>query len=115
MASITNWKSEAPTAPFYAVIFISKKSESLEGYEEMDTRMMELAQQQDGYLGYSSVSKPEGGIFISYWKDQETIQKWRVNAEHGSAKSKARQWYSYYHSMISKVESSQIFEALIEG
>lgn len=76
----------------------------------MDVRMMELAQQQPGYLGYSSLSKPDGGIFISYWQDEESIQKWRVNGEHGNAKSKAQKWYSYYHSMISKVESSHIFE-----
>ncbi len=109
---ITTWKKPTPpSAPFYAVIFISKKSNDLEGYEEMDARMMELAQQQEGYLGYSSVSKPEGGIFISYWQDQESIQKWRINTEHGNAKSNAQKWYSYYHSMISKVESSHIFEA----
>lgn len=110
MATITNWKSEAPQAPFYAVIFISRKGENLEGYEEMDTRMMELAQQQEGYLGYSSVSKPDGGIFISYWKDEASIQKWRVNSEHGEAKANAKTWYAYYHSMITKVESSYIFE-----
>ncbi len=107
---ITTWKNnQAPKSPFYAVIFISRKSENLEGYEEMDARMMELAQQQEGYLGYSSVSKPEGGIFISYWQDEESIQKWRENSRHGEAKGKAKDWYAYYHSMISKVESSYIF------
>jgi len=109
VANTTHWKSEAPTAPFYAVIFISRKGEELKGYEEMDTRMMELAQQQPGYLGYSSVSKPDGGIFISYWQDKESIQKWREDSRHGEAKSKAKDWYAYYHSMISKVESSHIF------
>ena len=77
--------------------------------------MMELAQQQHGYLGYSSVSKPEGGIFISYWKDEDSIQGWREDSRHGEAKSKARDWdwYSYYHSMITKVESSHVFGSLI--
>ncbi|WP_417590808.1 antibiotic biosynthesis monooxygenase family protein [Owenweeksia hongkongensis] len=106
----TTWKNQTPpTAPFYAVIFISRKGENLEGYEEMDVRMMELAQQQEGYLGYSSVSKPDGGIFISYWQDEESIQKWRIDSRHGEAKGKAKDWYAYYHSMISKVESSYIF------
>lgn len=110
---ITTWKNQTPPeAPFYAVIFISRKGENLEGYEEMDNRMMELAQQQEGYLGYSSSSNPDGGIFISYWKDETSIQKWRVNGEHGEAKSKAKGWYDYYHSMISKVESSYIFDRL---
>tara|TARA_R110000850_G_scaffold227065_2_gene352211 strand:+ start:1122 stop:1472 length:351 start_codon:yes stop_codon:yes gene_type:complete len=109
---ITTWKNnQAPKPPFYAVIFISRKSENLEGYEEMDAHMMELAQQQPGYLGYSSVSKPEGGIFISYWRDEASIKNWRINLQHGEAKANAQKWYSYYHSMISKVESSHIFEA----
>lgn len=107
---ITTWKTQTPpTTPFYAVIFISKKSVNLDGYEEMDARMMELAQQQPGYLGYSSVSKPDGGIFISYWQDEESIQKWREDSRHGQAKGKAKDWYAYYHSMISKVENSYIF------
>lgn len=105
---LTHWHKEAPNAPFYAVIFISQKSKNLEGYAEMDDRMMELAQEQEGYLGYSSSSSAKGGIFISYWQDEESIAKWRVNQEHGSAKSKANEWYAYYHTMIAKVESSRI-------
>ncbi len=111
---ITTWKTHTPpAAPFYAVIFISKKSNDLDGYEEMDSRMMEMAQQQPGYLGYSSVSKPEGGIFISYWKDESSIDNWRKNMDHREAKADAKTWYSYYHSMISRVESSNIFEGQI--
>ncbi len=107
---ITNWKNPTPPpVPFYAVVFISQKSETLDGYLEMDDRMMELAQQQPGYLGYSSVSKPDGGIFISYWKDEESIANWRKNLEHQQARSGAKKWYSYYHSLITRVESSHIF------
>lgn len=109
MAKITYWKSEVPKPPFYAVIFISQRSKNLEGYEEMDDRMMELAQQQPGYLGYSSVSKTGGSIFISYWQDEASITNWRKNLEHGEAKSQAKTWYAYYHSMVTKVESSRIF------
>lgn len=108
---ITTWKNHTPPpVPYYAVIFISKKSESLDGYKEMDDRMMELAQEQPGYLGYSSVSGEEGSIFISYWKDEESIQNWRVNSEHREAKGGATLWYDYYHSLICEVKSSKIFE-----
>jgi heme-degrading monooxygenase HmoA len=103
---ISHWKANAPQAPYYAVIFISKKSSELEGYPEMDERMMQLVQEQDGYLGYSSKGDEKEGIFISYWRDQESIAKWRANLEHGSAKTGAKTWYAYYHSMICKVESS---------
>lgn len=76
----------------------------------MDERMMRLAQNQDGYLGYSFKGDEQEGIFISYWRDQESIAKWRTNMEHGEAKAEAKTWYAYYHSMICKVESSQMFE-----
>ncbi|HLU81305.1 MAG TPA: antibiotic biosynthesis monooxygenase family protein [Flavobacteriaceae bacterium] len=101
------WKHETPPkAPFYAVIFISIRSENLEGYAETDNRMMELARQQPGYLGYSSAD----GIFISYWEDLEAIQAWKNNQEHGQAKANASKWYAYYHSMVTRVESSRIFD-----
>ncbi len=105
---ITYWHNKPPEAPFYAVIFISQKSENLAGYAEMDQRMMELAQGQEGYLGYSSKGDGLSGIFISYWRDKEAIANWRSDLEHGKAKAEATRWYAYYHSMITKVESSHI-------
>lgn len=110
MSMITHWRDQAPEAPYYAVIFISKKSNQLKGYQEMDELMMKEAHQQAGFLGYSSQGSAEGGIFISYWRDLESIDQWRHHAEHQQAKAKAYdQWYSYFHSMICKVESSQLF------
>ncbi len=109
-----SWKyDEAPQAPFIGVIFISKKSKNLEGYKEMDQRMMEMAQEQEGYLGYANQSGVNEGIFISFWKDEASIQNWRDDKEHGEAKSKASSWYSYYHSMICEVKSSKILNQLI--
>ncbi len=112
---ISHWQKDPPEAPFFAVIFISQKSEDLEGYPEMDERMMEMAQQQEGYLGYSSSSTPRGGIFISYWKDEASIAKWRADQEHGRAKAEATRWYAYYHTMITKVESSKIHGQWLEA
>lgn len=112
---ITHWKDKAPTPPYYAVIFISKKAEQLEGYAEMDDYLMQEAHKQDGFLGYSSQGSNEGSIFISYWRDEESIASWRNHSEHLKAKSKAFEiWYDYLHSMICKVESSHIFIRNIE-
>jgi heme-degrading monooxygenase HmoA len=109
----TSWKNGTPPkAPFYAVIFISRKSENLEGYATTDEAMMQLAQQQEGYLGYTSESSADGGVFISYWQSEKHIAIWRKDEAHKEAKSKAQQWYRYYHSMICKVESSHVFDVL---
>lgn len=104
------WKNPPPISNYYAVIFSSTKSTDLEGYKEMDDAMMELAQQQDGFLGYESSSNGDSGIFISYWQNMESIEKWRRNLEHGKAKAQASKWYKRYLSQICEVKSSHLFE-----
>lgn len=99
-----------PKNNFYAVIFSSTKSNDLEGYAEMDEKMMELAQQQPGFLGYESSGNTNSGIFISYWENKEAIENWRNNVSHQLAKSNATKWYKRYLSQICLVESSHLFE-----
>lgn len=111
---ITHWKDNPPEPPFFAVIFISKRSNMDEGYQEMDDLLMKLAVQQPGYLGYSVASSDQGSIFISYWESEENIDHWRKNSSHIQAKGLApKLWYDYYHSMITRVESSKIFDKLV--
>ncbi|HRH11081.1 MAG TPA: DUF4188 domain-containing protein [Bacteroidia bacterium] len=99
-----------PQKDFYAVIFSSTKSDDTEGYKEMDETTMQLAQEQNGFLGYESVNNGKTGIFISYWESMDAIHRWRINSTHLMAKSKAEQWYARYLSQICKVESSHLFE-----
>ncbi len=98
-----------PKSNFYAVIFSSTKEEVRPGYAEMDEKTLELAKQQEGYLGYESVNNGNTGIFISYWESKEAIEKWRVHATHKMAKDQARNWYKRYLSQICLVESSHEF------
>ncbi|MGB0175785.1 MAG: antibiotic biosynthesis monooxygenase family protein [Owenweeksia sp.] len=114
---LTHWKNqEAPAAPFYAVIFVSQKTTDLEGYEEMDQLLMEESHRQPGFLGYSSVSNDNRGIFISYWANREDIEKWRKHTDHQVAKRKApEQWYGYYLTIISEVKSIREFSKNIQA
>lgn len=104
-------KEQLPPSGYYAVIFSSEKSGNLEGYAEMDEQTMQLASRQEGYLGYESLSHTNKTIFISYWRDMEAINSWRLNAVHQMAKSKASQWYKRYLSQICRVEQHHLFEA----
>jgi len=99
-----------PKSNFYAVIFSSTKSNTLEGYTEMDEATLKLAAEQPGYLGYESVNNLNTGIFISYWESKESIENWRKNATHQMAKSNAHKWYKSYLSQICLVESSYLHE-----
>lgn len=101
--------ANTPPPPYYAVIFTSLKASDDEGYAEMAQRMEELAREQPGYLGFES-ARSEIGISISYWKDLDSIKKWKSNLEHREAQQKGREkWYSHYEIRIAKVERAYGF------
>ena len=96
--------------PYYAVIFTSLRTEGDDGYEETAQRMLGLAQQQPGFLGYES-AREETGITISYWENEQAIRNWKMNTEHVFAQQQGREkWYSNYKVRICKVEREYGFE-----
>ena len=102
--------AQTPTPPYYAVIFTSVKSADDKGYSEMAELMVNLAQQQAGFLGMESV-RENIGITVSYWKDLESIKEWKNNSHHQIAKEKGKtDWYSSFKVRISKVEKDYDFK-----
>ena len=100
-------------APYYAVIFSSTLSDNAEGYGEMADRMVELAKKQDCFLGVESASRTsEGfGITVSYWRDLESIKKWKAQSEHAAAQRMGRDaFYRSYRLRIARVEREYGFE-----
>jgi heme-degrading monooxygenase HmoA len=96
--------AQTPPPPYYAVIFTSERTSVAEGYEQTAERMVELAQQQPGYLGHES-ARDGIGITVSYWESLEAIRDWKKNTEHLLAQKNGReQWYTNYKTRISKVE-----------
>ena len=94
---------------YYAVIFMTRLSNSEKGYEEMNQKMIELAKQQNGFIGIES-ARSEIGITVSYWESLESIQNWKLNAEHTLARNLGRaQWYTSYDLKICKVVSAYNF------
>ena len=71
--------------------------------------MSELAHQQDGFLGMENASS-EIGISISYWRDVETIKRWKDDLDHQKAQREGQKtWYSQYKVRIAKVERDYDF------
>ncbi|RPE79619.1 antibiotic biosynthesis monooxygenase family protein [Vulcaniibacterium tengchongense] len=96
-----------PTPPYYAVIFSSQRNGADEaGYAAAAQRMLELAEQQPGYLGAESARGADGfGITVSYWASEEAIAAWRAHAEHAAARAHGRaHWYGRYELRVAKVE-----------
>lgn len=69
-----------------------------------------MARQQDGFLGVES-ARNEVGITVSYWRDLESIKRWKEHAEHSFAREKGRsEWYKSFKTRIAKVERDYGFE-----
>lgn len=93
-----------PEPPYYAVIFTSHRTDGDNGYSEMATKMVELASKQPGFLGVE-FAREDVGITVSYWKDLESIKRWKSNMEHQEAQRLGHEkWYSSFKTRIAKVE-----------
>ena len=100
--------SKTPEPPYYAAIFTSQRTGGDDGYELTVLRMLELAEEQPGYLGVDSARGADGaGITISYWTSLDAIAAWKSNAEHRPAQAKGQtKWYEQYTVRIARVERS---------
>ena len=104
--------STTPQPPYYAVIFTAVRTDFEDGYDEMAGKMVELAKQQDGFLGVES-AEDEIEITVSYWKDLSSIKNWKENAEHTVAQNKGRElWYKSFKIRIAKVERDYDFQKI---
>lgn len=92
--------------PYYAVIFTSQRISGAAGYDQMAVAMEELAAQQPGYLGHESARSADGfGITVSYWRDEESVKRWKDVAQHRGAQRQGRErWYSNYDVRVARVE-----------
>jgi heme-degrading monooxygenase HmoA len=102
--------AQTPRPPYYAVIFTNELNDNTEGYEKTAKRMVELAEQQPGFLGFES-ARDGIGISVSYWQDLDSIKQWKQQTEHELAQSMGiKQWYLNYKTRIAKVERDYSFE-----
>ena len=76
----------------------------------MGEEMEKQVEKQPGFLGFES-ARNEIGITISYWKDLESIRKWKENTVHSVAQEKGKKsWYENYKVRIAKVERDYGFD-----
>lgn len=102
--------AQTPSPPYYAVIFTSIRTEEEHDYEAMAAKMVELAKLQDGFLGIES-ARNQIGITVSYWKDLDSIRRWKLHADHQLAQKLGRDiFYTTYKTRICLVEKDYNFE-----
>ena len=100
-------------APYYAVIFSSTLADDAEGYSTMADRMVALAREQEGFIDVESAARTsEGfGITVSYWRDLESIKKWKAQSEHAAAQRMGRDaFYRSYRLRVARIEREYGFD-----
>lgn len=94
--------------PYTAVVFSSQRSETghADEYEQTARQMVEMAQQQPGYLGVEGARGADGfGVTVSYWETPRHAQAWKKVTEHVAAQHRgARDWYADYTVRVATVE-----------
>jgi len=98
----------------YAVIFTSKRVDDSDAdYNAAAERMIQLAAEQDGFLGIESVrDSNQIGITVSYWRDAEAVRAWHDVAEHRNVQELGRRlWYTEFAVRVCRVERSYSFIA----
>ena len=80
-------------------------TEQLLEYRRMDDDTLAVAMAMDGYLGHEYASNEEGTVFMSYWRDDESVAEWSRHPLHREAKAKGHaEWYASYRTAICTVE-----------
>lgn len=102
--------ANTPEPPYFAVIFSSVLNEDTEEYQAVSLELEELAKENPGFLGFEA-ARSDLGIFISYWKDLDSIKEWKEVSAHRLAQTRGRkEWYQSFQVRIAKVERAYGFE-----
>lgn len=93
------------------MIFASKRTEGDGGYGVMSDKMVELASQQEGFLGVENARDEGLGITVSYWKSLDAIKKWKEHSAHKVAQERGKtEWYKNFALRVCKIERDNFFE-----
>jgi heme-degrading monooxygenase HmoA len=71
----------------------------------MDERMFARASSAPGFAGVKSFRSDDGErLTVVWWKDAESLARWRNDPDHRIAQETGRQrWYEYYDMEVAEV------------
>ncbi|GAA1526012.1 antibiotic biosynthesis monooxygenase [Actinomadura kijaniata] len=103
--------------PYIAVYITSTLSDDLDGYDELNDRMVKLSEEQPGYLGRESLpGKGNEERVVIYWADEESLKGWRLHPEHQVAMRAGRErYYLSYDIRVARVEREYGFRGAAAG
>jgi heme-degrading monooxygenase HmoA len=76
-----------------------------EEYVATDQVLLEKARAAPGFVDVKSFTAADGErLTIVWWKDFETLRRWREDPEHREAQAAGRRlWYRYYDMEVAEV------------
>lgn len=87
-----------------AATFIFDQVRSDEDFEELNDRVLEVADESPGYLGRKDWTDAEGHRAVTYyWESMEALRSFAADPDHREAKRRHREWYAGYRVEISRV------------
>ena len=104
--------SITPSPPYICAVFTSIRTNVNEGYEEMNNLLFNEIKSVEGYIGNEAFRDKDGfGVNVSYWKDLDSLKKWKKNQLHMKAQKLGKtKWYKEYKLRICKVEREYDFK-----
>ncbi|MGI9537528.1 MAG: antibiotic biosynthesis monooxygenase family protein [Desulfocapsaceae bacterium] len=89
----------------YAVIFRAATRSQDEEYVRTVKHMRELAISRYGCLDFVAVTEENQEIAISYWRDEESIHRWKQDAAHRIAQELGKsKWYESYSVEVVEIK-----------
>jgi heme-degrading monooxygenase HmoA len=97
---------ERLTEGSFVVIFVSRLREDAPGYAKAAARLVGLVRTMPGFMGMASWRDEEGrGVTISWWRDLESIERWRDHPDHARARRRGDvEWYDDWHIEICRID-----------
>ena len=88
----------------YAVIFRAEINEVDAAYSKMAAKLRSLAIDKYGCSEFTAVTEDTHEIAISYWENQDLINKWKQDVQHLAAQELGRsKWYKSYHVQVVEI------------
>ncbi len=101
MADMVN----TPEPPYYVAIFSSTHTGQHEGYDEDTQTILNLAQEQPGFLGVEAAGDDNLSLAVSYWDSDESIRSFKELSAHLIIQQRGREkYYRNYKVRIARVE-----------
>ena len=95
------------------ILFRSKLTpEAGSDYLDKGEEILAHAKTQPGFVDYKQYLSADGErLTVVRWKDEATLEGWRIDPKHRTAKKLGRErWYADYHIEIAKIFHESRFE-----